>query len=441
MDFELLKQKAFASGINQIELYEEKAHSLNINFFDETIDQREENDTNVFAIRGVYNNQIATIYVENDDNNEIDEIIKRLKEAASSITKNDPFFIYGGDENYTKLPIDENDFDKYSLQDKIDILKNLASYFKSKAPYFYHVQLSYEQGYNEVSIINSNGLNVCRKNNFAVIVAELICQKDGEMKNNFSFKFLKKLKDFDAFSFADDIIEKTVSQFDAITIPSNSYKVVLSNEVVSSLLGVYQSIFYANSVKDKLSFLENSINKKVFGDNVTLVDDPFLKASPFNNTFDDEGVATRKNTIVENGYLKTFAHNLSTAAYFNTKTTGNGFKSSTSKSVGISFNTLCLEPGETSFTDLLCKVNDGVLITDITGLHAGVNVISGDFNVQCSGYLIKNGKKDRAVTLIVLSGKFQDLFNNIKEIANDCTYYRDVYAPSIYIESMNISGK
>ena len=106
MDFELLKQKAFASGINQIELYEEKAHSLNINFFDETIDQREENDTNVFAIRGVYNNQIATIYVENDDNNEIDEIIKRLKEAASSITKNDPFFIYGGDENYTKFPID-----------------------------------------------------------------------------------------------------------------------------------------------------------------------------------------------------------------------------------------------------------------------------------------------------------------------------------------------
>lgn len=47
-------------------------------------------------------------------------------------------------------------------------------------------------------------------------------------------------------------------------------------------------------------------------------------------------------------------------------------------------------------------------VTDVNGLHAGLNPISGDFNVQASGFMIENGKIANPVTLFVISGNFYE---------------------------------
>ena len=441
MNFELLKNKALEAGIKEIELYESISHSLSISLFDEAVDQREESKTDVFAIRGVYNNQIATVYSENGNEDNIPALIDRLKSAAAVITKDDPFFIYAGDKDYQEKPVVEHDFKNHSTKEKIELMQAMVKRMREKTDCFFHAQAEYGEAYNEVRITNSNGLSVHNANEYATIVGAVVCQKNGEMKDSFDYKFIKNLSDLDVNEFSDKIVENAMSKFGADTIPSNSYKVVLQNDVVCDLIGVYKSIFFANAVKKKRSFLEGKLGEQVFGKNVTLTDDPFCEASPVYQSFDDEGVAARATEIVTNGKLNTYLHNLSTAAYYNTKSTGNGYKPSVKSGVAIDSTTLCLKAGKTSFADLLAQVGDGVLITSITGLHAGVNQISGDFNVQCSGYLIENGKKGRAVTLIILSGKFQEVFNNIKEVGSDLYYSNGIYAPSLYIESMNISGK
>ncbi len=441
MNFEELLKEAKKAGIEEIELYERLNHNLAISFFDENVDQREESSTDVCAIRGVYNNQIATVYTEKNSTDSIPMLIKRLKEAASVITKDDPFFIYAGDEDYEKLPEKNSDFSEYSIAEKISLLKNIVKSLKNKTNYYYHAQVEYSEVWNEVRITNSNGLKLSKSAEYANVFANLICKKDEQMQEEYDYEFLNKLKSFDVDKFTTKIVDNTVSKFGASSIPSSTYKVVLQNEVVCSLLRVYQNVFSANAVKNKVSFLEGKLQTKVFGDNINIEDNPFLENAPVMSSFDDEGVATKKNIVVENGVLKTYLHNLSTAAFYNVKSTGNGYKQSVNSSVGVSFNNLCLKPGNSSFNQLLEEVNNGVLITDITGLHAGVNQISGDFNVQCNGYLIENGKRTKPVTLIILSGKFQDVFNNVKLLGNDTIYRSGIFAPSLYIEKMNISGK
>ena len=77
---------------------------------------------------------------------------------------------------------------------------------------------------------------------------------------------------------------------------------------------------------------------------------------------------------------------------------------------------LFIKEGNLSKDEIISTVEEGIFITEVKGLHAGLNPISGDFNVQSSGYMIKNGKIDKPITLFVTSGNFFDMMKNIKKI-------------------------
>jgi PmbA protein len=75
-------------------------------------------------------------------------------------------------------------------------------------------------------------------------------------------------------------------------------------------------------------------------------------------------------------------------------------------------------------------------------LHAGVNPISGDFSVKANGFYIENGKINRPVTLIVVSGNFLEMMNNVIEVGSDLEVTtRSVFAPSILFDDLQISGE
>lgn len=440
MDFKLLQKEANKAGIKAIELYEKQDKKINISAFDNQINEKTEANTKVFAIRGEYNNQLATIYTEKDDENEIPNLIKRLIEVASHLTNDEPYFIYPGDNDYATVELPINDFEKLSLAEKSDVLLKITTMLKAKTSLYFHGEAEYEEISGKITIINSNGLDVTKEYKYTLLYGAIIIKNDNEMKNGYEVKYLRSFKDLDLDNFTAKIVDKAVSQINAKSIKSGAYKVVIQNNVLNNLMGAFINNFSALKVKHKMSFLENKLNKQVFGKNINLIDDPFYKDAPMIDTFDDEGVSTKIKEVVKDGVLQTYLHNLSTASHYNVLPTGNGFKTSPSGDVDIYPCNLYLEGGNKNFAELLETVNDGVLITSVNGLHAGVNPISGDFNLQCSGYLIKEGKRDLPITLIVLSGNFIDMLNNITEIANDNYYFNGMAMPSVYVKSMNISG-
>ena len=95
-----------------------------------------------------------------------------------------------------------------------------------------------------------------------------------------------------------------------------------------------------------------------------------------------------------------------------------------------------------TFDELIKDIKDGVYITDLVGLHAGVKAVSGEFSLQASGQKIVDGKLDHAVKMIVVSGNFFDMMNHIKGIANDLKFeLSGIGSPSIYVESLMIGGE
>ena len=195
----------------------------------------------------------------------------------------------------------------------------------------------------------------------------------------------------------------------------------------------------SESIQKHSSLFEGKLNTQVASKKLTVYEKPLAK-NFFFSAFDGEGVATQNKTVIENGVLKTYFYNLNNAKKDGVQSTGNGSKSG--NKVGIKFSNIFVKPGRTSFEGLVEKVHDGVFITDITGLHAGLNATSGDFSLQAEGFHIKDGKIDKPLTLITVSGNLFKLFNDIIAVGNDAKLLVSATTtPSIAFKNLKISAE
>ena len=109
--------------------------------------------------------------------------------------------------------------------------------------------------------------------------------------------------------------------------------------------------------------------------------------------------------------------------------------------MGISSFNLYLEKGDHSFQDLLNKLQNGILITGFSGLHSGLNSISGDFSLATEGFLIENGIISKPLNQVTSAGNFFELLKNIEYIGSDLKFnLSGVGSPSVLINNISISS-
>ncbi len=441
MNFELLKNKASDRGITEIEIFSQQSDAVSFQLFDGIVDKNEVSITEAVCVRGVYNGHLGIVCTEDTGDEVIDFVLDGIIANASLISKDEPFYIYGGDNEYPEVPKKEQDFDSFKTEDKLSLCKKIDTMLREKCPDTFSTEVGYEEGVTTTAIVNSNGLDLTKNTKSAYVVAELCVRRGDEAKSSYDFLHINRFGDIELDKFTDKIIEDAVSTFGAGPVASGSYDVVLDSGVVRDLLGAYSGLFCADRVIKKMSFLDGKIGEKIFGDNITIIDDPISPEAERCVGFDDEGVAARKKTVVENGVLKTYLHNLSTAAMMGEASTGNGFKGGVSSNVAVSPYNFYLKAGDRSLDELFARADNGIYLTSITGLHAGVNPVSGDFSLQSSGYVIRDGKKCEPVTLIIVSSSIQRILSSVDSIGSDFKFKFGIGAPSVLVRGVDISGK
>lgn len=439
MDFQKFIEKAKLANIEDIEFYCSESKTLSIALFNGEVEKSSVHNDNVISVRAIYNGKMSYMSFE-DENIDMDELIKKLKENANSLTTLEEFEIFGGSDSYPELEKVEGGFEKVSMAEKVALLKETEKVAKSLDPRIVLLpSCSYNESYGKTTIVNSKGLNISKSVSFGYLLLGAIAKEGDSTQEGFEIKIALKYDELDPTALAKKAVEKAISMLGAGPVESKTYPVIIENEAMSDLLGGFSSMFTGEAAVKKLTSLVGKEGEKIMQDNVTIVDDPLLSGAVNSQPFDDEGVACYKKNVVEKGVFKTFLHNLKTAKTFNTTSTGNGVKSG---SIGTSGINLFIEKGQKSKEELIASIDEGLLITDLSGLHAGLNPISGDFSAQSSGYYIKNGKIEKPVTLIVVSGNFIKMMNEIDEIGSDLYLsYSGVGAPSIKFKGLPVSGK
>ena len=283
-------------------------------------------------------------------------------------------------------------------------------------------------------------INPKQKNNYFLYYAGAVAKENGQTKTGGDIYFGNDFSKFVPSNLAKSVVNETVSKLGGYPCETATYKAVLSQDVVNALLKAYLYSSIAEEVQKNSSLFIGKLGQRVASKKITVEDLPLAK-TVFARSFDDEGVATYNKQIVKNGILQTYLYNLTTAAKDGVQTTGNGEVSGGS-TVGTSAWYLKMKPGRKTLEQLFAEVGNGVYITDVQGLHAGLNERSGNFSLQSTGFLIKNGKKDHALDIITISGNLQDLFNSVIEVGSDSkVFIPGSECPSIVVKKIAVSGK
>jgi len=190
-------------------------------------------------------------------------------------------------------------------------------------------------------------------------------------------------------------------------------------------VGILSSAFMVDAGQ---SFLAEKMNSEVASKKFTLVDDPTLPGTLGARAFDDEGVPTRRNTIVENGILRTYLHNSTTAKKFGVETTGNA-----GIIVPYPWN-LIVEPGGKSFDELLAEVDDGIYVTNDWYLRYQ-NFRTGDFSTipRDGMFQIKHGEIEASIRELRISDNMLRILQNVIELSSSRTWIKwwEVEVPTL----------
>lgn len=427
-------------GLEEVELYVLAKESKNINVSNSKLEMYMRKKHFSLSLRGASNNQMSSVTIESNDEKSVTEAINRILANNLLLNSTEKDEIFDGKCEYVAVSNPESDASNFSELEKINLLKSIEDKIL-KNPQIKQVgDVTFAEVSQKVDILNSKGVDLSKSNSYLYVVCDAIGEADGETSVGYARQIKTNFKDIDPEKIANDVINKCVSGLHAASVVSNEYPIVLDKEVMSDILEAFAQIFSGYAGMKKMSMLDGKKGTQVFGKNITIVDDPFSDIALFKECFDDEGVPCKKKNIIDEGIFTGFLHSQKTAKYYNEPLTGNGFKMS--GNIIPQPTNMYLLPGKDSFDSLLQGIEEGIYVTMVSGLHAGLNPVSGDFHLQSSGRMIRNGKLAEAVTLFVIAGNFFEMMNNVEKIANDLENgFTGIACPSVKINKLMVSGK
>ena len=445
MDFNAIK-KAVADtaaklGLEEYELYYVQDSGVSAETLKHEISALSSSVSGGVCFRCIVDGKMGYASSELMDAEEMEALVIRAASNAKCVEAEDGGVIFAGSKEYGKINAPEP-----KILDTAD-MKTMALDIEKE---LYGASDKVIDGSNAgvgssemwVRIFNSHGLDLENHVGRNYAVAYGVVNVDGEVKNDYEIREGNCIDDFKGM--AEDAVASALSQVGAKSIETGNYKVIINRRQMASLLSAYSSIFSAKNAQNGLSLLAGKEGQAIASDCITITDDPFRKGYALQTHFDAEGVATFRKNVVENGIFKTLLYNLATAKRAGVETTGNASKAGYAGSVEISPYCLCIEGSDIPVDKLYEMADNGLLVTELKGLHAGINPVTGDFSLESSGFVIENGKKGRPVKSFTIAGNFFELLKNIEAVGDDLKVsmggFTSFGAPSVLVKSISVAG-
>ena len=441
-----LLDEAQRAGIQAAEIYLSSRDSFRAMCVQGQITNYTVNDTRGLSLRGLYKGKMGYAATEAFDEEAIARLVDAVKESAELTEDEDVQEIYQGDGEYPQVdnynPALDRVEEKAKLQLILDVEKKALAMDERITALNYNM---ISTGSDEIRLVNrtaDHGLDLRYRDNMAVCFVSATAKEGEKVSTGAGFKVTR---DFDALSaeeIAREAVDEALFMLKAAPVPSGSYRAIIHAKCMPDLLGVFSGVLSAESAQKGLSLLAGKEGETIASEAVTIMDDPLLPGGLGSRPFDDEGVATYTKAVVENGRLNTLLHNLKTARKAGVKTTGNAARQGYAGAVNVSPSNFYIKPGSKSLDELTLDMGNGLVITEVSGLHAGANSISGDFSLIAQGYTVKDGKKDQPVEQITVAGNFFQLLRSIRAVGSDLTFPgSSIGSPSVDVGEIAVAGK
>jgi PmbA protein len=293
----------------------------------------------------------------------------------------------------------------------------------------------------EMALASSLGISATDRSTACYLTVAAVAGEGVDSKEAYGYTVGRAPSELVPARAADDAVARAVRLLGAAKPRSARLAVVFEPRVTAQLLNLISSGLSGERVLKGTSLFADRLGEVVAVPGFTLVDDPTNEAAWGASVFDDEGLACRRNTMVEDGVLKSFLYDSTAARRAGTSSTANAVRAGYKSAPGVGARAVYLVPGTLSADEVLAQVGDGLLVQSMSGVHSGVNPISGDFSVGVEGLLVEGGALGAPVREVTIASSIQRMLQGVVAVGADLDWLPSSAAGlTLAISEMSMSG-
>jgi PmbA protein len=331
--------------------------------------------------------------------------------------------------------------DDLSTEDKVALALELEAAVLAGDPRIAGVRTaSWGDGIGEGGVATSTGIEAWGRSTGCHMAVSALAEADGETQTGYGVSVGREPTEIDLHEAARDAVDRATRLLGARQPDSGLVTLVLEPRLSAIVLGIVSGMLSGEAVLKGRSPFAERMGEAIASPLLHLVDDPTDPESLAADTHDGEGLATRRIPLIDDGVLRGFLHNTYTGRRSGTASTASAVRGYRS-TPGVGAQALALRPGSGTLDELLAQVDHGILVQSMTGLHSGVNPISGDFSVGVEGLLIRNGKRAEPVREATVASTIQRLLLDVRAVGGDREWTPGGTASStLVIDNVTLSG-
>jgi PmbA protein len=304
-------------------------------------------------------------------------------------------------------------------------------------------QAVYADSSERVAIASSTGIEGEYSSSSCYGYVQALAQGEGGRETGLGFGLGRGPAALEPAAIGHEGAERALAMIGAEKPASRACPVVLDPTVAASFIGLIGRGLSAGAVQRGRSPFAGRVGEEVAGEVLTLHDDGLDPDGFASSPLDGEGVPRRRTALVEGTTLRTYLYDTYAARRGDASSTGNASRAGYRSQPSVSTSNLVVAPGTLGFAELLSKAGDGVLVTDVAGLHSGVNPVSGVFSVGASGRTIRNGELAEPLREFTIASDLVSMLRGVSAAGTDARWVPfsgSVKTPSLLIGEMTVAG-
>ncbi len=304
-------------------------------------------------------------------------------------------------------------------------------------------QSVYADSSERVAIASSAGVAGEYESSTCFAYLQALAEGEGGRETGLGFGLARGPAGLDPEAIGAEGAARAAAMIGAAKPASRACPVVLDPTVAASFAGLIGGGLGAGAVQRGRSPFADRLGEEVASAAFALHDDGRDPGGPASAPFDGEGVPRRRTALIEDGRLQAFLFDTYTANRGAAASTGNASRQGYRSLPSVSASNLVVAPGRLSLEQLLGEAGDGVLVTDVAGLHSGVNPVTGVFSVGASGRVIRGGRLAEPVREFTIAGDLVSMLRSVSAAGSDARWVPfggSVSTPSLLVGQLSVSG-
>ena len=304
-------------------------------------------------------------------------------------------------------------------------------------------QAVYADSAESIALVSSLGIEGEYSSSSCYGYVQALAKGEGGRETGLGFDLGRGPAALDPAAIGREGAERAAAMIGAGKPQSRSCPVVLDPTVAAGFIALIGRSLAAGAVQRGRSPFADRLGEEVANQVLALHDDGLDPEGFASAPFDAEGVPRRRTALIEAGALSTYLYDTYTANRGDATSTGNANRSGYRSQPSVSASNLIAAPGELSFVELLAEAGEGVLVTDVAGLHSGVNPVSGVFSVGASGRVIRDGELAEPLREFTIASDLVSMLRAVRAVGADSRWVPfggSVKTPSLLVGAMTVAG-